>query len=462
MTQTEATRLLKITWCQLVRAVILHNGQKGVGAVKFDDTDKTPRGKQALTSLAHDELSETIHTKCMEEESIGEYTCRLQHRERYVRWMLSVLLQTKEEQQLLQLADTQLFKLLKVALPESMAYMGHASFGQGFSVLASSVLESTAGKAQSNTPKKLGFAAVGLGGKLSRQPGNVINDETRVEEHNKKVTTTYRPKPPDQQDPEEDEQPSSEEDVEVRVRKLMAQVRQLSEKKSPSKNQKNENRDTSDAASDGQQQDFENGKQTNAALISLLKDIQGQISDKKMPAKGTSMECYAFSKNGACKFGDKCKFEHSGGSSNPPPYPASPPKRPRQDSPASKRGICFGFQDGYCKKGDQCTFAHDRNAASNNNNRPPRPMPALATRDCATARRGRMCEDRHCQDYHGKFDDRQTIMCRNIREGRPCAHQWTTTGCTFNHLPDSRQQRRPEHRHEKNGRGSGRADRFRG
>jgi hypothetical protein len=68
--------------------------------------------------------------------------------------------------------------------------MGHASFGQGFSVLAAGILEATAGTPQINTPKKVGFAAPALGGKLSRQPGNVINDETRVEEHNKKVTTT--------------------------------------------------------------------------------------------------------------------------------------------------------------------------------------------------------------------------------------------------------------------------------
>ena len=78
----------------------------------------------------------------------------------------------------------------------------------------------------------------------------------------------------------------------------------LAEKKSPTKNQKSADRDGSDAASDGQQQDFERGAQTDV-LISLLKDMQGKISDKKVPAKGTSMECYAFSKTGACKFGDK-------------------------------------------------------------------------------------------------------------------------------------------------------------
>ncbi len=77
--------------------------------------------------------------------------------ERKIREMdATVLLQTAEDQQLLQLADTQLFKLLKVALPESMLYMGHASYGQGFSVLASGILESTAEKAQSSTPKKVG------------------------------------------------------------------------------------------------------------------------------------------------------------------------------------------------------------------------------------------------------------------------------------------------------------------
>jgi hypothetical protein len=462
MTQAEALRLLKIAWNQLVRAVILQNGQKGVGLVKYADTDKTPRGKQALTTLAHDEMSETINMKCMQGESIEEYTCRLQHRERYVRWAISTLLQAGEEAQVLQLADTQFFKLLKVALPQSMLFMGHASFGQGFSALAAGILEATAGTPQVSTPKKVGFAAPALGGRLSRQPGNVINDETRVEEHNKKVTTTYRPKPRQQ---EEDEQPSSEDEMEAKVRKLMAEVQQLREKKSPTKNQKSADRDGSDAASDGQQQDFERGAQTDV-LISLLKDIQGKISDKKVPAKGTSMECYAFSKTGACKFGDKCKYEHSGGTSAPPPYPSSPPKRQRQDSPAPKTRDCFGFLEGYCRKGDQCTYAHNKNSSSSNNNsnnnRPQRPMSTPVLRECAVAKRTGVCGDRQCQDFHGKFDERHKSMCRNIQEGRTCHHQWTPAGCNYNHIPESKQTRRPEHRHEKNGRGSGRADRYRG
>ena len=337
-----------------------------------------------------------------------------------------------------------------------MLYMGHASYGQGFSVLASGISESTAGKAQSSTPKKLGFAALGLGGKLSRQPGSVINDETRVEEHNKKVTTTYRPKPNSQQD--EDEQPSSEDDIELKVRKLMAQVQQLAEKKSPTKSHKSLSRDDSVAAQDGQQQDSGKGAQTDV-LISLLKDIQGQISDKKMPTKGTSMECYAFTKTGTCRFGDKCKFEHSGGTSGPSPYPTSPPKRPRQDSPAPKSRDCFGFQEGYCRKGDQCTYAHNKSTASSNTSRPQRPIPTQAVRECAIAKRTGVCGDKYCQDFHGKFDERHKILCRNIQEGRTCHHQWTPAGCMYNHIPESKQARRPEQRHEKNGRGSGRADR---
>ena len=460
MTQADALKLLKITWNQLVRAVILQNGQKGVGDVKYADTEKTGRGRQALTTLAHDEMSETINMKCMQGESIEEYTCRLQHRERYVRWAISTLLQAPEDTPVLQLADTQFFKLLKTALPQAMLFMGHTSFGHGFSVLAAGILEATAGTAQTNTPKKVGFAAPALGGRLSRQPGNVINDETRVEEHNKKVTTTYRPKPSKQQD--EEEQPSSEDEMEAKVRKLMAEVQQLREKKSPTKIQKSADRDDSDAASDGQQQDFDRGTQTSV-LISLLKDMQGKISDKKSPTKGTSMECYAFTRTGTCKFADKCKFEHSGGTSGPPPYPSSPPKRPRQDSPAPKPSRdCYGFLDGYCRKGDHCTFAHNKSIATGNNNRPQRPMLAQTPRDCATAKRGGVCGDRQCQDYHGKFDERHKLVCRNFQEGRTCHHLWTQAGCCYSHIPESKQTRRPEHRHEKNGRGSGRADRYRG
>ena len=132
-----------------------------------------------------------------------------------MRWAISTLLQAPEDTPVLQLADTQFFKLLKTALPQAMLFMGYANFGQGFSVLAAGSLEATARTPQTNTPKKVGFAAPALGGKLSRQPGNVINDETRVEEHNKKVTTTYRPKPSRQQD--EEEQPSSEDEMEAKV-----------------------------------------------------------------------------------------------------------------------------------------------------------------------------------------------------------------------------------------------------
>ena len=406
MTQAEALKLLKITWNQLVRAVILQNGQKGVGAVKLADTEKTPRGKQALTSLAHDELSETIKMKCMEGESIEGYTCRLQQRERYVRWMISVLLQSAEEVQVLQLADTQFFKLLKVALPETMRYMGHASFEQGFSVLASSILESTAGITQNSTPKKVGFAAVASAGKLSRQPRNVINDETRVDAHNKKVTTTHRPKPPRQQ--EDDEQPSSEEEMEVTVRKLMAEVKQLKEKKSPTKSHKSASRDD-DVDDDGQE--FAQGKR--AVLISLLKEIQGKFSDNK---KGPTNECFAFIKTGACRRGDDCRFEHPEGDDIPPPYPASSPKRHRSDSPRSTQG----------------------------------------ERDCETAKRTGVCRDSHCPDYHGQFDDRAVEMCRYIQDGRPCYRQWLEMGCAFNHIAETRQDRR----HERGG--SSRADRFRG
>jgi hypothetical protein len=348
ITQADALKVLKLLWCQLVRAVILQNGQKGVGAVKYPDTEKTLRGSQVLTSLAHDELSETINMKCMEGEGIGEYTYRLQQRERYVRWMLSVLLQTTEEMQVLQLADTQFFKLLKTALPESMQYMGHASFCQGFADLASSILEITAGAPQTNAPKL-------------------------ITERHRGVNF-----------------------------------------KSPTKSQNPANRDD-DVEDDGHE--FAHGKR--AVLISLLEEIQDTLSQTDN-RRGTSnsKECFSFIKTGACRRGDGCKFEHPEGEDIPPPYPTSSSKRHRSDSPRSTQG----------------------------------------ERDCEAAKRTGVCEDRHCPDYHGQFDDRAVEICRRIQDGRPCYHQWFKKGCSFNHITETRQVL--DRRHD--GRGSGRADRFRG
>jgi hypothetical protein len=65
-------------------------------------------------------------------------------------------------------------------------------------------------------------------------------------------------------------------------------------------------------------------------------------------------------------------------------------------------------------------------------------MPTQAQRECAFAKREGVCGDKYCQDFHGKFDERHKIMCRNIQEGRPCHHQWTPAGCIYNHIPESK------------------------
>ena len=196
-------------------------------------------------------------------------------------------------------------------------------------------------------------------------------------------------------------------------------------------------------------------------VVTLLKDIQGKISDKKTPTKGTNSECYMFSRSGTCKHGDRCRYEHAE-SSGPPAYPSSPTKRQRPDSPAQKSRDCYSFNDGYCRKGDQCAFVHNKNTMSGNTSRPQRAMPNQGIRDCVKAKRTGVCGDRHCPDYHGKFNDKNKSTCKYIQEGKLCQFQWGPTGCSFNHVAETRQDRRPEHRDEKNGRGSGRAERYRG
>jgi hypothetical protein len=75
-------------------------------------------------------------------------------------------------------------------------------------------------------------------------------------------------------------------------------------------------------------------------VVTLLKDIQGKISDKKTPTKGTNSECYMFSRSGTCKHGDRCRYEHAE-SSAPPAYPSSPAKRRALTRQPRNQGIAM-------------------------------------------------------------------------------------------------------------------------
>eukprot|EP00971_Amphidinium_carterae_P002216 43868-Amphidinium_carterae.2 len=98
--------------------------------------------------------------------------------------------------------------------------------------------------------------------------------------------------------------------------------------------------------------------------------------------------CFAFRKNGSCKFGDKCKYRHE--RSHTPSLPASSgtyqPRKSSRDasrskSPGSRRdrssskgrgkgqsnkpdGVCRFFLKGACKYGVKCRYQHNKMSTS--------------------------------------------------------------------------------------------------
>ena len=60
MKAADILKVLKSYWCQLVRVLILQNGQKDLGPIEFAKSELTPPGKLALSSLVHEELSNVM------------------------------------------------------------------------------------------------------------------------------------------------------------------------------------------------------------------------------------------------------------------------------------------------------------------------------------------------------------------------------------------------------------------
>ena len=266
LSAADVQKQLKAIWCQLVRALILQNGSgtKSVGTVELGKTESSPRGRLALSAIVHEEMTNTMSVHANQGESLSAYTLRLQASNRFIKWTISMLLQSAEETQGLQLADIQFFKLLKSALPESWAFMGEVALSGGFPMLCSKVMEFCSDSTSSPTTPTKKVVFVALGGKLSRQPGARVVGETRTEQHNKTVVTEYQPRTESQ---EQNDDPHSEEEDEkdAKIRKLEAALEAKGNQKTTSPPKQR----SSSSKSDTEEDTDKGNTSVNENLISI-------------------------------------------------------------------------------------------------------------------------------------------------------------------------------------------------
>ena len=103
--------------------------------------------------------------------------------------------------------------------------------------------------------------------------------------------------------------------------------------------------------------------------------------------------CRGFRNNGTCRFGDKCKFEHSEGD-------------PITDWEARPAEICHTFRDdGSCARGDACRFIHGASAKDD-----PRFNSETGVRDvseeaCRNFKRGKCVLGEACPRKHEAFSE---------------------------------------------------------
>jgi hypothetical protein len=445
LSAADIQKQLKAIWCQLVRALVLQNisGIKSVGTVAFGTTESSPRAKLALNAIVHEEISDTMSVRANQGESLRDYTIRLQTRDRFIKWTISMLLREAEETQSLQLADIQFFKVLKAALPDNWAYMGEVALAGGFPMLCSKIMEVCSDLSSGPTTPTKKAAFVALGGKLSRQPGARVVGEKRTEQHNKTVVTEYLPREEPTQSPDEEEGSEEEDQREVisRIKNLEAALEARGDQKATSRTKPYSSPDK--AEDKGGKRKEEPITSVTETLVSLMKEIRDQ---GRAPVKG---ECYAFSREGTCIRGDKCGFEHRTSAVDAPPaYPS--PAKARTPGVAHRINVpCRDYARGNCKWGSTCGFQHTRQSPSKAQAQPSERRHENPR--CVVAIKRGHCSDKHCFEQHGRFDDKSMRLCDFVREGKPCRFMWTQDGCLRNHKEEST-------RKEKNEAGSGRAE----
>ena len=129
----------------------------------------------------------------------------------------------------------------------------------------------------------------------------------------------------------------------------------------------------------------------HAGKFSVPTDDPNQRHRSPGPSGGGKGMCFQLQNTGKCKFGNKCKYQHAGGTSSSPIRSSrsqsrtshssrgSSPSRssPGRSRPKDKSKVpCRFFKSGKCKRGETCPFLHESAARATPTRRRREPSPA--------------------------------------------------------------------------------------
>ena len=323
---------------------------------------------------------------------------------------------------------------------------------------------------QTEQPKHVAMPALKVKGGLSRKQGTKVESEEKTEEHNKRVVTRY--KPGDAPEEEGEDQDSDDGEAEDLPRVSFVKEEKGRGTKSPAKSQDRDGRaawvgegtDRGDEAGKDKLMTALEGMQASIRMIEKNQASQALMVERVPKPQGGSGECFEFAKKGTCKFGASCRFAHQGGERDGPAPPAYPGEAKRSNGSPQKvsrdqeKGeVCLNFaRQGTCRFGSVCKFEHHQATGHLTKETQKR---GREERKCGRAQQTGTCDIFSCDLSHGRWNKDTTSVCDKVREKVPCMHQWTEGGCRFSHntRPPQQSSSRTDRRDPKNGGGLERA-----